>query len=142
MVVRAPGRQPIANGTIVRYAGGLAVGMAAVLGYSIVIADSRPTVVAAVLLLGVAVAAMVFYVRQRAFLRLRAYAGLTVHATTYLVVLGPLWGYTAALALADRSAAADWAAPLSAMTALWGVGLAVHAFGAVRTHGYDDVAAV
>ena len=106
------------------------------------VADSRPTIVAAVLLLGVAAYALVFYLRQRLFLRLRAYASLAVHATTYLVVLVPLWVYAGGLALSGGEAtASDWAAALTAMTVGWGIGLAVHAFGAVHTRGFDDVAA-
>ena len=76
--------------------------MTLVLGYTAVVADSRPTIVAAVLLMAVAAYALVFYLRQRLFLRLRAYASLAVHATTYLVVLVPLWVYAGGVALSGR----------------------------------------
>ena len=142
MITRPIGRQPISNGTIVRYAGGLAVGMTLVLGYSALVADGRLTIAAAVLLMGVAAYALVFYLRQRHLLRLRAYASLTVHATTYLIVLVPLWVYAGVSEPSGGEAtASDWAAALTAMTVGWGIGLAVHAFGAVHTRGFDDVAA-
>ncbi len=40
-----------------------------------------------------------------------------------------------------EEAASEWAAALTAVTVGWGIGLAVHAFGAVHTRGFDDVAA-
>jgi hypothetical protein len=44
-------------------------------------------------------------------------------------------------ALGGEATASDWAAELTAMTVGWGIGLAVYAFGAVHTRGFDDVAA-
>lgn len=136
------GHEPITNRQFVQYAALVLLGIVVVHGYTALLADSRITVLTAVLLLGVAAYALVFTARNRTSLRIRAYGSLVVHVITFALVVGSFWVHAALLLLAGQreSLNAGWSGPLLSMSVLWGIGLAVHAWGALRTRGYDDVA--
>lgn len=139
---RPVGRERITNRQLVQYAAFLALGVAVVQSYTALLADSRITIVTALLLLGVAIYALVFYLRNRPSMRMRAYAGYFVHVLTYLIVNGSFWTHAAILVLSDRrdALASGWSGPLISMSVLWGIGLVAHTFGALISQGYDDVA--
>lgn len=139
---RPVGREPITNRQLVQFVAFVAFGVAVVQGYTALLAESRITVMTMLLLVGVAIYALVFYLRHRPSLRMRAYAGLFVHVLTYLIVNGSFWIHAAILVLSGRREvlASGWSGPLIAMSVLWGIGLAAHTFGALMSKGYDDVA--
>lgn len=142
MLTLPTGHEPITNRQLVQYAALVLLGVLVVHGYTALLAESRITVLTMVLLLVVAVYALVFTARNRTSLRIRAYGGLVVHLITFALVVGSFWVHAALLLLAGQreSLNAGWSGPLLSMSVLWGIGLAVHAWGALRTRGYDDVA--
>jgi hypothetical protein len=142
MMTLPTGREPITNRQLVQYAALVLLGVLVVQGYTALLADSRITALTAVLLLVVAAYALVFTARHRTSLRIRACASLTVHLITYALVVGSFWVHAALLLLAGQRESLDagWSGPVLSMSVLWGIGLAVHAWGALRTRGYDDVA--